>query len=73
MKNLSHITHVWEHPIDLARDLGLPYTMVHSWERRGRIPPDHDLKIIAAAKARGEVITLEHLAHARQSPEGASA
>ncbi|WP_146038660.1 carph-isopro domain-containing protein [Paracoccus sp. SY] len=67
MKHLRHIKHVWPTPVDLARDLGLPYTTVHSWDARGRIPADHDLKIIAAAKARGEVITLEQLAHARQA------
>ncbi|MFC3169246.1 hypothetical protein [Paracoccus fontiphilus] len=77
MKNLSHIKHVWPNPIDLARDLGLPYTTVHSWEQRGRIPPDRDFDLIDAAAKRGEKLTLEQLAAARkagaQTTKGAAA
>ena len=65
MEKLAHISHIWKRPVDLAHDLGLPFTTVYSWTARGRIPADRDLDIIAAAKARGVNLTLERLAQAR--------
>lgn len=63
---MEHITRIWPTVKDLAADLGLAYTTVHSWTIRGRIPADHDLDLIAAAKRRGVKLTLEQLAMARR-------
>lgn len=71
---MEHISHIWPTIRSLADDLGTPYTTVHSWYVRGRIPPDRDLDLIEAAKRRGATLTLEQLARARraQTQEGAA-
>lgn len=74
---MEHIKHIWPTVRELAADLGLPYTTVHSWSVRGRIPPERDFDIIAAAEKRGFQITFEYLATARRpaisgGPERAS-
>ncbi len=53
--------------VDLAADLGKPYSTVAAWKQRGRIPADYDFDLIEAASARGKVLTLEDLAKARRS------
>jgi len=63
---MDHIKHIWPKVSDLADDLGLPYTTVHSWSVRGRIPSERDFEIIAAAERRGETLTFEYLAIARR-------
>lgn len=63
---MQHIRHIWPTIKDVADDLALPYTTVHSWSVRGRIPSDHDFALIEAAKARGFKLTLEELAAARR-------
>jgi len=63
---MDHIKHIWPTVGDLAADLGLPYTTVHSWSVRGRIPSERDFDIIAAAEKRGEKLTFEYLAVARR-------
>ncbi|RMC39345.1 hypothetical protein [Paracoccus siganidrum] len=71
---MEHISHIWPTIRSLADDLGTPYTTVHSWSVRGRIPPDRDLDLIEAAKRHGATLTLEQLARARraQTQEGAA-
>lgn len=66
---MEHIKHIWPTVRELADDLGLPYTTVHSWSVRGRIPSERDFEIIAAAAKRGHTITFEFLAVARRSPQ----
>lgn len=63
---MEHIKHIWPTVRELADDLGLPYTTVHSWSVRGRIPPERDFDIIAAAAQRGIAVTYEYLAVARR-------
>lgn len=72
---MNHISHIWPTVKDLAGELGLPYTTVHSWSVRGRIPADYDLDLIDAAVRRGHKLTLEQLARARrtQSPKASEA
>lgn len=62
---MDHIKHIWPTVRELADDLGLPYTTVHSWSVRGRIPADYDMALIDAAKSRGMALGLESLAIAR--------
>jgi len=70
---MKHISRIWPTVAQLAADLGKPYQTVAAWKRRGRIPADHDLDLIAAARKRGAVLTLEDLANARRhTPEGAT-
>lgn len=72
---MKHLKRIWPSPSALAADLGLPYTTVHSWFARERIPASRDLDLVEAAARRGEVLTLEDLAAARRAktPEGAHA
>lgn len=63
---MEHIKHIWPTVRELADDLGLPYTTVHSWSVRGRIPSERDFEIIEAAAKRGVTITFEYLALARR-------
>lgn len=62
---MEHIRTIWPKITDLADDLGLPYTTVHSWAVRGSIPARYDLKLVAAAKKRGSKLSLEALATMR--------
>jgi hypothetical protein len=62
---MKHILSIWPTVKDLSDDLGLPYTTVHSWAARGRIPASHDLDLIRAASLRGHSLTLEELHTAR--------
>ena len=64
---MEHIFHIWPTVKEMSDDLGLPYTTVHSWKDRGRIPADYDFELIEAAKNRGHSLTLEVLAQARRS------
>lgn len=59
---MERIFQIWPTISSLAADLGLPYSTVHSWVRRGRIPADRDVDVVSAAQLRGEVITLADLA-----------
>jgi hypothetical protein len=63
---MQHILRIWPTLSDLAKEIGKPYQTVAAWKQRGRIPADHDLKLIAAAKDRGATLTLEELAEARR-------
>ena len=67
---MEHIKHIWPTVRELADDLGLPYTTVHSWSNRGRIPSERDFEIIAAAQRRGHALTFEYLAMARRQTQG---
>jgi hypothetical protein len=62
---MKHILSLWPTVKDLSDDLGLPYTTVHSWAARGRVPASHDLALIRAASSRGHSLTLEELHTAR--------
>jgi hypothetical protein len=64
---MHHIEHIWPTVKEMSEDLGIPYTTVHSWARRGRIPADHDLDLIEAAARRGKSLTLAELAAARRA------
>lgn len=43
----------------LSRSLGCAVSTVQGWKERGRIPQDHWLPIIEAAKREGQEIALE--------------
>lgn len=58
---MEKLKHIWPTVADLARDLGLPYPTVQSWDRRG-IPPRRYPAIVRAAKARDHALTLDDLA-----------
>jgi hypothetical protein len=64
---MEHILTIWPTLADLAADLQKPYQTVAAWKQRGRIPADHDLDLIEAAKRRGRTLTLEELARARRA------
>lgn len=49
----------------LAEELDLPYTTVHSWKARGRIPYEHHDAVILACSRRGVPVTHKEL---RQVP-----
>jgi hypothetical protein len=63
---MNPILRIWPRLSDLAADLNKPYQTVAAWKQRGRIPADHDLDLIAAARKRGHELTLEQLAVARR-------
>jgi hypothetical protein len=65
---MRNIMSLWPTVKDMSDDLGLPYTTVHSWWQRGRIPHAHDFDIIRAAATRGHSLTHEQLAQARLAP-----
>lgn len=65
---MKHLKHIWPTVKSLADDLGVPYTTAHSWDARGRIPPDRDLDLVEAAARKGKSLTLEQLALARRHP-----
>mgnify|MGYP003600284232 CR=1 FL=1 len=69
---MQNIRDIWPTVKDIADDLGVPYTTAHSWIARGRIPPDRDLDLIAAAKKRGKKLTLEDLAKDRRAARAMS-
>lgn len=62
----AFIEQIWPKISDLAGDLRVPYTTAASWLQRGSVPARHDLDLIAAAKARGHLISLEQIALARR-------
>lgn len=45
----------------LALDLGLPYTTVHSWKIRGRVPLEHHDKVILSCASRDIAVTHKDL------------
>lgn len=59
---MEQVLRIWPTVKALADDLGVKYTTVHSWVRRGRIPAAYDLALLRASRARGHVLTLEQLA-----------
>lgn len=63
---MEHIAHIWPKTTELALDLGVPYTTAAAWMQRGSIPAKYDIDLIAAAKRRGSVLSLEALATARR-------
>lgn len=69
---MEHIAHIWPTTADLAADLGKPYTTVAAWKQRGSIPAKYDMQLVSAAKARGETLTYEQLAHARAAADTAA-
>jgi hypothetical protein len=66
MARMEHLQHIWPTIREIADDLGLPYTTVHSWAERGNIPSYYDVDLIDAAARRGSTLTLEHLARHRR-------
>lgn len=64
-QRMENILNIWPKLTDLAEDLGLPYTTVHSWASRGSIPARYDLQLVAAAEKRGAALSLEALATMR--------
>lgn len=62
---MRHVLRIWPTVKALADDLGLKYTTVHSWVRRGRIPAAYDLALLKASRERGHALTLEELAMLR--------
>lgn len=63
---MEHIFSLWPSMVDLATDLGKPYTTITAWKQRGSIPAKFDLDLIEAAAKRGKTLTLEQLAMARR-------
>ena len=49
----------------LADDIGGSLYMIHSWVKRNRIAPEHDVAIVRAAQKREIPVTYEDLAVAR--------
>lgn len=62
---MKQIVDIWPSVAELARDLSLPYPTVAAWRQRGNIPARYDLSLVAAARSRGVVLTLDQLAEAR--------
>lgn len=62
----AFIEQIWPKISDLAGDLRVPYTTAASWLQRGRVPARYDMDLIAAAKPRGHLISLEQIALARR-------
>ncbi len=69
---MEHILNIWPSTVDLANDLGVPYTTAASWRARGSIPAKHDLDLVAAAAVRGHELKLETLAEMRRAQAGAA-
>lgn len=65
LAGMEKVINIWPKITDLAEDLGLPYTTVHSWAARGSIPARYDLQLVAAAEKRGSALSLEELAKMR--------
>ena len=63
---MEHITRIWPKISELAEDLGVPYSTAAAWYQRGSFPAKRDLDLIAAARKRGGVLTLEQIAEARR-------
>lgn len=63
---MEYIFDKWPSAAALASDLGKKYQTVAAWKQRGSIPAKYDLLLIEAAGNRGETLTLEDLARARQ-------
>lgn len=70
---MEHIRRIWPSAKELADDLDRPYTTVHSWFARDRVPAAHDLELVEAAARRGKNLTLEELARARRATTGDAA
>jgi hypothetical protein len=68
---MEHILAIWPRMSDLAADLGKKYPTVAAWKNRGFVPAEYDLDLIAAAKKRGAVLTLEQLAATRRPAKSA--
>jgi len=64
---MKSILKIWPSRAELSRDIDIPYTNVSHWWRVGEFPAAFDLRIIAAAEARGETVTLEQIAKAREA------
>lgn len=59
---MEPVFRIWKTSVEMADDLGEKHTTVRSWRNRGSIPADRDLRIVAAARARGYALTTDHLA-----------
>ncbi len=70
---MEHIFAIWPTTAELAADLRVPYTTAASWRQRGSIPAKHDMDLIAAAAARGQILKLETLAELRRKADAPSA
>ena len=68
---MEQVLRIWPTVKALADDLGVKYTTVHSWVRRGRIPAAYDLALLRASRERGHNLTLEQLALLRLDSAGA--
>jgi hypothetical protein len=57
MKSVADIISLWGRTIDFAEAVGVEYMTAHQWIRRNRVPPEHWLALVKAAKLRGFPIT----------------
>lgn len=71
---MKHIFDIWPSLKEMASDLRRPYPTVAAWHARKSIPAKYDADLVRCAKARGQIVTFEELAHLRaQNDEGAAA
>lgn len=59
---MEQVFGIWPRLSVMARDIGQEPGTVRAWKRRGSIPAKLDVKLIAAARARGSALTADHLA-----------
>jgi hypothetical protein len=72
MKTVADIFRAWPSDADLGRDIGVPYSTVAAWKRRGSIPATHWQAIIRAAEKRGRRdVTADLLVELHAGPDSA--
>jgi hypothetical protein len=60
MRSFADVLALWT-PLQLSRVLAVPYSTAATMYQRGSIGPKHWSRVIAAASARGEIITADML------------
>ena len=63
MTTFTEICQLWRSDAELANDIGEPPTAVQKWRQRNKIPSEHWLKLVRAARRRRfQGVTLASLA-----------
>jgi hypothetical protein len=65
LKDAAAIIELWPSQVSMANDINAKPYQVRDWKRRGWIPAEYDLPIIAAARRRRLPVTLQVLAMSR--------
>lgn len=67
MQSVSEIVHAFGGPTEFGRLFEVPYQTVQTWQRRGYLPADRDVRFVEEAKKLKISLSYEHLAKIRHA------